>query len=92
MSAGVRLTLLKQTEGSWEQVKGYVHDDLERIEIDFNRLTQLVAVPADIPAQSSVTITDMLPAVMLLAAPKPQASSSSSVDPIPTAFLFGGGM
>ncbi len=87
MSAGVRLTLLKQTEGSWEQVKGYVHDDLERIEIDFNRLTQLVALSTDVPEAQSVTITDVLPGVMLLRGGGTARPQAAAVDPMPTTFL-----
>lgn len=92
MTDKVRLSLLKQTGGAWDQVRGGVHDDLESIEISFNRLVQLVALLTDIPEESSVTITDVLPAVLLLSrsGSTQHTPPVPAVDPIPTSFLLGG--
>ena len=65
----VRLTLLKFEDGTWDQAKPTLRDDLDTIELGFNRAIAEVTALATAAAGTgpSVTVEEILPVAMLMA-------------------------
>ena len=90
----VRLTLLKFEDGTWDQAKGTLRDDLDTIELAFNRgMAELTAaVVAAAAGGSTVTVEDMIPVALLTAGASNAQPKKGAVsdDPFAPAMLLMG--